>query len=99
MIRYNKYNVVTKSGSLNCPNCNYEYTEQLIYVIEPFQCKSCKHALGFIRLYAVDKTIYTIDLDSSSGLIKSMFEYLYSKSPKETHEELKDLIMMINKQV
>ena len=92
---YNKYDKKSGIGSLNCPTCNHHFDQRIIYIIEPNSCPGCAREIGFIDMISYHPITYTIDLGSCPELIKVAFHYLATKNPKEGHEQLKELVLMI----
>jgi len=92
---YNKFDIEKKIGSLNCSNCNHTFEEKILYFSDINNCPQCGHKIGFISISPYHKFIYTIDLDTSPAILRLIFDELASKNPKESYQELKELILML----
>ncbi len=93
---YNVFDKVEHKGSLNCPNCNYGYSEESFYSIEPRGCLSCKTDLIIFTLPGLHRYIYTIDLNEAPKLFTLISKYLSEKSNMEAMFELRELIMLFS---
>jgi len=97
---YNKYNKIKKTGNLNCPNCNYQYIEEIMYFFSPYNCPNCKTELFFLTtiITAYHPYIYVVNLEKCPGLITNMFNYLIEKGNVVGAKELKELLDMISEE-
>lgn len=98
---YNKYNRIEKTGSLYCPECNYQYLEEIMYFFSPLKCYQCKTKLFFMSttLIVHHPYIYVINLETCPTIIKNMFNNLAKKNNIESQEELKELLIMISQKI
>lgn len=85
---YTKFDFITRSSKITCPNCGTDFYEQMFYTIEPRPCDNCSASLVFIRTI---RFLYVIDLEKSSGLFKTMHNYLIDKSPRDVSLELEQI--------
>ncbi len=94
---YNIFNSSTRKGSLSCPNCNYIYSEKIVYFFDPHDCPKCKTLIGFINVSPYEKNVYVIDINKAPELFGVIFNYLSKKNHKEGYEQMKTLIQLFKK--
>jgi hypothetical protein len=90
---YNKFDKKTKIGSLNCPNCDFNFEKRLWYIIEPNICPHCDNKLGLFDVSPYHQVIYTIDLECCPELIRVIFDYLCKE--EQPYQQLKELALML----
>lgn len=98
---YNKYNRQQKTGNLNCPQCDYQYIEEMAYFISPYNCPKCNCELAFFASVVPSKHpyIYIINLKNCPSIINNIFNYLSKKNNIENNRELQTLLDMISEVV
>jgi hypothetical protein len=89
---FNKFLTNERTGSLNCPNCNFSFDEQVLYSLEPRACSNCGKKIVTIRRL---RCIYTVDLDQSPELFKIIYSRLSTLTLKEAYSELDELAFFL----
>ena len=85
---YSKFDLKKRDEGIFCPNCNYQYEEQIYYSLDKIHCSKCKCPLLFIRTRLF---MYTFNLDSSPSLFIKMYQELGSLPMKEAYSQLMEV--------
>lgn len=85
---YNKFYPNGQKGTLNCPNCDFEFQWEKFYAFETHECPKCKTEL--LKHWQVS-VIYTIDISRAPEIMKIIYRSLKEKTQKESFDEIKEL--------
>jgi|GEM_PF-1630212 len=91
---FNKFNLQSRKGSLNCPLCEFKYDEEIFYSLDSRKCLNCKTELFIFR---VSPLIVTINLTHSPNIIKTIQRELSHLTQKKVINNLKSFFFFSHK--